>query len=248
MTPYPTTTAFFGTPVNIIDHAGQRWLTAEQAGLCLGYGEANARQGIINLYNRHVDEFDPGDAAKINLISTDGKRYDMLCFSASGCQLLGFFANTARAKQFRAWAKTVLATGGATPAAAGATGRPPVITRAVEFAALSLFADGLSQKDVAARLHISKATVNTMIHGRFRFSPLAGEDQTTPALRAAVVARLMNNERERLVRKYCTSAANVGLAQALDSGALALLGSAPATTDITLHLTVDPAHSAKEAA
>lgn len=38
------TAEFFGSPVSIIDHAGKHWLTAEQAGRCLGYNEANADQ------------------------------------------------------------------------------------------------------------------------------------------------------------------------------------------------------------
>ncbi len=110
-----TTAEFFGTPVTIHDHAGRHWLTAEEAGRCLGYNEANARQGINNLYNRHTDEFTEEDTCVISLM-TQVQGRDLRIFSATGCQKLGFFANTARAKDFRTWAARVLA-GSAVPPA-----------------------------------------------------------------------------------------------------------------------------------
>lgn len=109
---------FHGLPISILDHAGQRWLTAEEAGLCLGYNEANAGAGIRNLYNRHIDEFTDADTCRINLMRRDGKMSEQLVFSATGCTLLGFFSNTARAKDFRAWAKTALTAPTAAPASA----------------------------------------------------------------------------------------------------------------------------------
>lgn len=109
---------FHGTQLNIIDHAGRRWLTAEQVGLALGYNEANAGQGIRNLHNRHADEFTETDTGEINLISPGG-RQNVRCFTSSGCIKLGFFANTGRAKEFRAWAAKVL--DGQTPVVVAAT-------------------------------------------------------------------------------------------------------------------------------
>lgn len=110
-----TTAEFFGTPVSVIDHANRRWLTAEEAGRCLGYNDANAGTGIRNLYNRHEDEFTEEDTCRINLMR-QGQNREMLIFSATGCQKLGFFASTARAKDFRTWAARVLA-GNAVPPA-----------------------------------------------------------------------------------------------------------------------------------
>lgn len=43
------------------------------------------------------------------MTATDGKSYNTRIFSPSGCRLLSFFGNTQRAKDFRAWAKQVLA-------------------------------------------------------------------------------------------------------------------------------------------
>lgn len=105
-----TTAEFFGTPISVIDHAGRRWLTAEQAGRCLGYNDANARQGINNLFKRHEDEFTEEDTFVINLMTNpQGGNPNTRIFSATGCQKLGFFASTARAKDFRTWAAKVLA-------------------------------------------------------------------------------------------------------------------------------------------
>jgi len=99
---------FFGTPVTIIDHAGKKWLTAEEAGRCLGYNEANARQGVNNLFKRHEDEFTEADTAVIKLMTAQKTEQNSRIFSTTGCIKLGFFANTARAKDFRAWAAKVL--------------------------------------------------------------------------------------------------------------------------------------------
>jgi prophage antirepressor-like protein/predicted transcriptional regulator len=104
-----TTTEFNGAAVRIIDRDGQRWLTAEDVGNCLGYDVANARQGIIKLFNRHIDEFTESDSTVAKLTTVDGKEREVRIFSLSGCVLLSMFANTARAKEFRAWAKQVLA-------------------------------------------------------------------------------------------------------------------------------------------
>lgn len=105
--PKLTAADYHGTSIQLIEKDGSRWLTARDLGLCLGYSEANARQGIINLYNRHVDEFTEKDSCEIKLIS-QGQERNTRIFSPSGCHLLSFFANTGRAKDFRAWAKEVL--------------------------------------------------------------------------------------------------------------------------------------------
>lgn len=106
------TAEFFGTSVTILDHANARWLTAEEVGRCLGYAESNASQGVRNLYNRHSDEFTDIDTCQIKLI-WQGQNREIRVFSSTGCIKLGFFANTARAKDFRTWAAKVLARPGA---------------------------------------------------------------------------------------------------------------------------------------
>ena len=36
------------TSVTIISHGNRRWLTAEDIGRCLGFGEGNERKGVIS--------------------------------------------------------------------------------------------------------------------------------------------------------------------------------------------------------
>lgn len=105
---------FMGTPVSIIDHNGKRWLLAEEAGVCLGYAKDQARKGIVNLYNRHADEFTEEDTCVIKLM-TQGQMREVRAFSDTGCIKLGFFANTARSKDFRSFAAKVLAAKNVTP-------------------------------------------------------------------------------------------------------------------------------------
>lgn len=99
---------FFGHPVSILDHAGKRWLTAEEVGRCLGYNESTARIGIGNLYSRHAEEFTEADTCVIKLM-TQGQTREVRIFSAEGCITLGWLSSTERAKDFRDWAKKVLA-------------------------------------------------------------------------------------------------------------------------------------------
>lgn len=116
MTNALTKAEFFGTPVTILDHAGKHWLTAEEAGLCLGYNPANARQGTLKIFERHQDEFTDADTFVVKLTTNPlGGNPNSRIFSDTGCIKLGFFTNTPRAKDFRTWAAKVLA--GQSPAA-----------------------------------------------------------------------------------------------------------------------------------
>lgn len=97
------------TRVTLITHNNRYWLTAEDVGRCLGYAAGKERQGITNVFNRHIDEFSEEDSVVIKLMTTDGKAYNTRVFSQTGCIKLGFFSNTPTAKQFRKWAARVLA-------------------------------------------------------------------------------------------------------------------------------------------
>lgn len=215
---------FFGQPLDIIDHAGKRWLTAEQIGRALGYQPDKARQGINNLYNRHADEFTEADTFVIKLMTNpQGGNPTTRIFSDTGCTLLGFFANTARAKEFRVWAKQVLAARPATAAPArGPSGRV-LITRAMERQVLELFVAGWRQRAIAAEVGLSAAAINLLLHAKYQFSPAAGSPQCSPELLAAVAAKHLENEQARLIeqqqrlaQRFCNSAHNQPLADQLD--------------------------------
>lgn len=220
---------FHGTSVSIIDHAGKKWLTAEQAGLCLGYNEANASQGIRNLYNRHLDRFDDGDTCQLNL-SWQGQMREMRLFSDTGCVVLGWLANTKGAIAFQRWAKKVLAAHMAGQAAvpprltSTLARRPLVATRRLERQVFELFVAGMGQAAIGQQLRCSATVVNQMLHAKYRFSPDAGESEVTPELIASVAARHLEIqtarlmiERERLAQKFLTDAHDQQLAEALNA-------------------------------
>lgn len=218
-----TSAEFLGTPVSILDHAGRRWLTASDVGRCLGYAEEFARQAIIKLYNRHADEFGKDDTCEVNLTS-QGQIRNTRIFSQTGCILLAMFANTARAKDFRAWAKRALA--GETPQARQPSGfalRPPKITRRIERLALEAYVDGKeSKRQIARRLGISEPTLNMLLRGTWRFAPGSGPDETTPELRDAVAARKIAWQAQQLAQT-CASRANIALVEAHEKRAAPML-------------------------
>lgn len=225
---------FQGVKLDILDHAGKRWLTAEQIGLALGYSEANASQGIRNLYNRHLDEFSDSDSRQINLIWRDGKTRDVRVFSDTGCIKLGFFASTARAKDFRTWAAKVLAGQHTTvQPASPRRGIKARVTREVERQVLEMFVDGYSQKEMADALRLSRTSINLLIHAKYAFAPGLGPSLCSPELISQVTARHMEIEADRLAReqdriaqKFLTSARNLELAESLEYvGQCALDGS-----------------------
>lgn len=228
-----TPAEFFGTPVRIIDHAGLRWLTAEEAGRCLGYNDANAGAGIRNLYNRHLDEFTESDATRINLMRVHGKPAEFLIFSATGCTKLGFFASTPRAKEFRAWAAKVLAGQPATvtPAVPPGPTFPParalpsarIVTRRLERLAMELFVAGNDIAETGRQLGLSRTTTSLILHGKYQFGLLAGEPEAGHELIAAVAARhlaveqaRLAEQQQRVANRYLSSANNAELARALE--------------------------------
>ena len=218
------TAEFNGTPVTILDHQNRRWLTARDVGRCLGYAEDEARNSINRLYARHADEFNQDDTFAVKLTANpQGGNPNTRIFSQTGCILLAMFANTARAKDFRAWAKQALA--GLAEAEDWPTPyfRGVRITRTVERQCLEMFVAGLSLGQIGHHLGISKTVASRLINGKYRFGPGAGVDETTPQLIAAVTARHVADEQERIAERFCASAANQGLVRAMDAAGQRLL-------------------------
>lgn len=217
------TAEFFGSPVSIIDHAGKRWLTAEQVGRCLGYNEANVRQGISHLFNRHQDEFTEADTFVVNLATNSRGNPNTRIFSASGCIKLGFFANTQRAKQFRAWAAQTLEAAAPTPTPLPSVAASLKMTRQKERLALEMFVAGSDIASIGKALGISRTTASLVLHGKYQFGPGAGAPECSPALIAAVAARHLALEQarlaqmqERAAQRFLKNANNQALADALD--------------------------------
>lgn len=219
------TAEFFGSPVTIIDHVGKRWLTAEEVGRCLGYGEANARKGISKLYNAHADEFTGTDTCVVDL-ATQGQTRSIRIFSATGCIKLGFFANTPKAKQFRAWAAQTLEAATPAPVMTPPASGPALpglkMNRHKERLLFERFVAGENITNAAKALGISRTTASLTLYGKYQFPLGAGAPECSDELIAAVAARHLAIEQERLAatqaraaQRYLQNAHNAKLAMAL---------------------------------
>jgi len=97
---------FNGTSIEITDYNGQHWLTGEQVGIAIGL--KHPRQGITKLYNRHADEFTDEMAGEAIVGSPQGGKQKTRIFSPRGAWMLAMWAQTDKAKDFRAWVLDVL--------------------------------------------------------------------------------------------------------------------------------------------
>ena len=108
-----TALTFHSTTFNVIDRNGQPWLRSPQIAEALGYNQANR---ITDLYNRNATEFTDSMTAVVKLPdlvpqSADaGQMREVRIFSLRGAHLLGMFARTKVAAEFRRWALDVLDT------------------------------------------------------------------------------------------------------------------------------------------
>lgn len=98
--------SFNGTPIEIIDHHGQPWLTGEQIGRAIGI--KHARKGIHSIYTRHADEFTTQMSTVLNLGTVDRKVREVRVYSPRGAWMIAMWAQTDQAKQFRVWVLDVL--------------------------------------------------------------------------------------------------------------------------------------------
>lgn len=96
---------FQDTEFDVTDLRGQPWLRGLQVATALGY--KNAAQDIKNLYSRNEDEFDDSMTQIVEL-PTAGGIQPVRIFSPRGCYLLGMFARTDKAREFRRWVLDVL--------------------------------------------------------------------------------------------------------------------------------------------
>lgn len=89
---------------NAVDRAGQPWLRYQEIADAFGY---SAPRTLNELYNGHKDEFTSTMTAVVELDTAGGKQ-PVRIFSLRGAHLLGMFARTERAKEFRRWVLNVL--------------------------------------------------------------------------------------------------------------------------------------------
>lgn len=87
-----------------MEMAGQIWLTAAEVGQALGYSDDKA---IHRLYRKHADEFTVNMTGVVK-VTTPGGLQDSRVFSLRGAHLMGMFARTTVAKEFRRWVLDIL--------------------------------------------------------------------------------------------------------------------------------------------
>lgn len=103
--PTSTTLTFRKTNFAVIDHTdGQIWLRGPEIAEALGF--QNSRH-LGELYKSNIAEFTDSMAALVKL-PTSGGPQEVRIFSLRGAHLLGMFARTDRAAEFRRWVLDVL--------------------------------------------------------------------------------------------------------------------------------------------
>ncbi len=83
---------------------GQPWLRVQQIAVALGYKRGDIAS---QLYQKHAAEFTDNMTAVVK-IPTAGGIQETRIFSLRGAHLLGMFARTARAAEFRRWVLDIL--------------------------------------------------------------------------------------------------------------------------------------------
>jgi len=92
---------FNDTNLDIIDRNGQQWMQSPQIATALGYKQANA---VTKIFNRNSEEFTKNMVSTIDLPNMGKQRI----FSLRGAHLIGMFARTKKAKEFRQWVLNIL--------------------------------------------------------------------------------------------------------------------------------------------
>lgn len=111
-----------------------------------------------------------------------------------------------------------------TPAPAPALALPGLkMTRQKERVALEMFVAGSNTEEIRKHIGVSRSTVSLVIHGKYQFAPGAGAPECSFELIAAVAARHLAVEQERLAamqertaQRYLSTANNQALASALE--------------------------------
>jgi prophage antirepressor-like protein len=93
--------------IDIITHNGQTWIAGSQIGKVLGY--ENAAKAIHNIYTNHKDEFDDNMSCTLKT-RVQGQLHNARLFNREGAWLIGMFARTPKAAEFRKWVLKVLGT------------------------------------------------------------------------------------------------------------------------------------------
>ena len=91
--------------IELIRHNGQLYLTSKQIAEVLEYRSSTS---ITNLYNEHKTEFDSEMTEVIDSVISGNYKSKARIFNREGAWLIGMFARTPKAAEFRRWVLKVL--------------------------------------------------------------------------------------------------------------------------------------------
>lgn len=107
---------FHDHKIELLQHNGQDYMTCRQIADVL---DMSCRNGATDLYNAHKEEFDE----EMSCLIKQG-RTRVRIFNREGAWLIGMFARTPKAAEFRRWVLKVLKTVADVPAASGLPSLP----------------------------------------------------------------------------------------------------------------------------
>ena len=100
---------FQSTTFHPVVDGGNIWLTSTELAKALEYADARS---ITKIYSRNQDEFTPAMSMVVNMttngINNSLRTKKVRVFSIRGAHLVGMFAETPIAKQFRRWVLDIL--------------------------------------------------------------------------------------------------------------------------------------------
>lgn len=99
------TMVFKGTKIELITRNGEVWARGSQIAQALGYKDASA---VTRIYSRNRDEFSDTMTSSVKLTDQHGQLKETRVFSLRGAHLIGMFARTKKAKEFRRWVLDIL--------------------------------------------------------------------------------------------------------------------------------------------
>lgn len=103
---------FQNTTFTPVDRNNQPWLKATEIAQALGYANEYA---VSKIFNRNKDEFTEAMTETVNLGVSGNLQNEVRIFSLRGAHLIGMFARTKLAKEFRVWVLDILDQHTATP-------------------------------------------------------------------------------------------------------------------------------------
>ncbi len=104
-TPSAPALTFHKTTFHPITRDGHPWLTASEIAAALGYSSDDA---ISRIYRRRAGEFTAAMSETVKLTASGNLQKEVRIFSLRGAHLLGMFARTERAAEFRRWVLDIL--------------------------------------------------------------------------------------------------------------------------------------------